>query len=260
MKHAMALITIVCASCSITLVATAQQDASGASPQEQQVLQLTNQARSEHGLQPLRWDPALAQAAKAHAALMVRNAHLDHQFQGEPTLMARASQSGAHFSSIAENIAMGPTAEAIAKQWMQSQAHRTNILDPQMNALGVGVIENSGTLYAVEDFASSVAQLSREQVEQKIGQLLKDHGVEPSGPAQDARQACTSDNASAPAGNGNTKPATVVRWQGPDMDKLPSILEQQLQGGKFTTAAVGACPTHDSGQGFSTYRVAVLLY
>jgi uncharacterized protein YkwD len=230
------------------------------SAQEQQVMDLTNQARSEHGLPALKWDPSLTQAARAHAQLMVRNAHLDHQFPGEPGLMARASQAGAHFSAIAENIALGPSANAIAKQWMQSQAHRTNILDPQMNAIGVGVIENSGTLYAVEDFANGVEQMTREQVEQKVGALLRDHGVEPTGPADDARQACMSDSGPAPNSGNGTKPATVARWQTADISKLPDVIEKQLQSGSFKTAAVGACPAQTSGQGFTVYRIAVLLY
>ncbi len=48
---------------SLALPALAQQ-----SP-EQQVMDLANQDRAQQGLTPLKWDPALAQAAAAHAQI-----------------------------------------------------------------------------------------------------------------------------------------------------------------------------------------------
>ena len=37
---------------------------------------------------------------------------LSHQFSGEPSLQDRAAQSRAHFTTIAENVAQGPTVAA----------------------------------------------------------------------------------------------------------------------------------------------------
>jgi uncharacterized protein YkwD len=36
---------------------------------------------------------------------------------------------------------------------MHSQSHRANILDMDMNSIGVGVVEQGHQLFAVEDFA-----------------------------------------------------------------------------------------------------------
>ena len=239
-------------------LAKAQQDAGSqsASPAEQQLLDATNQVRSEQGLNPLRWDASLAYAAHAHAEKMTEQGQLSHQYGGEPTLTARAAQAGAHFQAIAENIAMGPSANSIQNQWMHSMPHRTNILDPQMNAIGIAVVEKRGSLFAVEDFANSVRTMSPEQVEQKIGEMLKQKGIEPTGPKQDARQTCEMPSGSA----GGSHPGAVVRWQSSDMSKLPEVLEQRVRSGQYHTAAVGACSSTNPEQGFTTFRVAVLLY
>ena len=39
---------------------------------------------------------------------------------------------------------------------MNSPPHRANILDPEMDSLGVAVIERNGELFAVQDFALAV--------------------------------------------------------------------------------------------------------
>jgi hypothetical protein len=230
--------------------------AQAASPAEQRLLDATNQVRSEQGLEPLRWDASLAEAARAHAELMVDQNQLSHQYPGEADLTARAGQAGAHFQAVAENVAMGPSANAIQKQWMQSTPHRNNILDPQMTTIGISVLEKRGYLYAVEDFANGVASLSGEQVEQKIGALLNEQNVAPTGPKRDARQTCEMQAGIA----GDSHPGAVVRWEGPDVSKLPDVLEQRVRSGQYHTAAVGACTSARPGQGFTTYRVAVLLY
>src|SRR4051794_33614108 len=72
---------------------------------ERQLVQLVNQARSQQGLAALAWDPALAAAAQQHAQWMARSAQLSHQYPGEPDLATRASNAGARFHEIAENVA-----------------------------------------------------------------------------------------------------------------------------------------------------------
>ena len=205
---------------------------------EQEIFRLTNQDRAAQGLQALQWDPALAKAASAHAQLMVQQKQLSHQYPGEPGLTERAAQADAHFRAIAENIAMGPNPAAIEKQWMHSVPHRTNILDPRMNSIGVAVVEQNGYDYAVEDFSDGVKPLTSGQIEQQVGQLLSSKGIQPSGPADEARKDCA-------AGSGHTgpsKPGFLMRWEGSDLSRLPQQLDQAIQSGRFHTAAVGACP------------------
>src|SRR5882757_5005783 len=78
----------------------------GQSATEQALVDLANKSRAEHSLKPLSWDPALAKAARAHLVLVVQHPGIpEHQYPGEPDLIARAGNAGAHFSTVAENIA-----------------------------------------------------------------------------------------------------------------------------------------------------------
>jgi len=234
-----------------TLAAIAQ------SPAERALFAATNQARGDQGLSALKWDEALAEAARAHAEFMVQNTQLSHQYPGEPDLAPRAAQAGAHFQTIAENIAMGPTPEVIQKEWMKSPRHRANILDPSLDAAGIAVVERGGYLYAVVDFERSVESLSQDQAEGAIEKLLLAQGVQPvPSLRQDARQTCEMSHGIA----GGSKPRFVMRWQSSDLYGLPNALVERLRSGEYQTAAVGACDSANAEQGFTNYRLAVLLY
>ena len=227
-----------------------------ASTQAQTILTLTNQDRAEAGLGPLRWDPALATAAEAHAKQMAATRELSHQFPNEPALMARASSAGAHFRSIAENVAMGPSPTAIEKQWMHSVPHRTNILDPQMDSIGIAVFASGGYLYAVQDFSASVKQMDASGIEDKVEQELREAGVTTFAAKDDARTACPTNEGTVPG----SKATLVVRWESSDL-ALPAQLVSAIKTTHPAQAAVASCPaTQAANQSFTTYRVAVLLY
>jgi uncharacterized protein YkwD len=232
----------------------AQSAAPARSPAEQDLFNLTNTARSEQGLAPLQWDDSLAQAAKAHAALILQNGQLSHDFPGEADLAARAGQAGAHFQTIAENIAQGSSADSIQKEWMNSPPHRANILDAKLTAVGFSVVQRGDTLYAVADFARIVPNLTNDQVEAAIAKLLVARGIQADGSNPDARKTCEMDHGSA----GDTKPGFIMRWQGADLTKLPPELEERLQTKNYQRAVVGACSSPNGG--FNGYTVAVLLY
>ena len=244
---ALAIVTTV----SSTTTAFAQSN-----EKAQQIFNLTNQDRADHGLQPLKWDGSLASAAAAHTERMANEKSLSHQYPGEPDVSARAAQAGAHFQAIAENTAMGPNPAAVEKEWMNSTPHRTNILDPQMNQIGIAVVEKGGYLYATEDFASGAQSLTTQQVEDKVSALLRDQSIDPSGPRDKAEQACANEHGMPP---GSTAKA-VVRFQTSDLTQLPSQIADQLRSGQFSRAAVGACSPGQSQGSFTSYRVAILLY
>jgi uncharacterized protein YkwD len=65
-----------------------------------QIVLLANQARAQAGAGPLKWDAALAAAARQHCLRMAADGSISHQYPGEPDASARAAQAGAHFSLI----------------------------------------------------------------------------------------------------------------------------------------------------------------
>jgi Cysteine-rich secretory protein family len=221
-----------------------------------QLLQLLNQERANAGQEPLAWDNALAEAAQQHAEWMARGGALSHQYSGEADLAQRAAQSGVHFQTIAENIALGDSPRTISTEWMNSPPHRANVHDPRLNAVGIAIVNKDGSLYAAADFAREIPNLTPQQVEDKIISLLSARGITAGTDRQDARQSCEMEHGSA----GGTHPMFVMRWEGSVLNRLPDALEQRISTGKYKTAAVGACTSANPQQAFASYRIAVLLY
>jgi hypothetical protein len=239
-----------------TMLSWAQQPPADLPEDVSQLLMLTNQDRAAQGLGPLKWSPELAQAAQAHDERMVEHNDLQHQFADEPDVPTRAGQAGAHFQAVAENIALGPNGADIERQWMHSALHRTNILDPQMNIIGIALMRYKGEVWAVEDFAHTVEALGPSEIEGRVIGLLAQQGMQGATATADARQTCEMPHGSA----GESKPRFVMRWEGSDLSRLPDVLVSKLHSGQFHSAAVGVCDSAHPGQGFTTYRVAVLLY
>jgi hypothetical protein len=227
-----------------------------ASPAEKALLQMANQFRAEHGVAPLAWNSALARAARTHAKRMVAaSGDMEHQYPGEADMIARAAQEGAHFGAIAENLAgQGQNPAQLQQIWMTTQSHRTNLLNPKMNVVGIGVIESGGLLYAVEDFAQSVSAPKQGEIEGQVTAALQKAGMQSVKSTEEARSNCESQSNTAPGA------MLVVHWEGSDPGQLPDVLVQRIAQGTYHSAAVGACPSAQAGQGFTTYRVAVLLY
>lgn len=237
------------------LVGVTCRAAHAQSAEAQQLMDATNEDRAQHGLEPLQWDPALTRAAQAHAYEMVRHGELSHQYPGEPELVERAGRGGAHFSTVAENIAVAASPQAVEAEWMHSPPHRHNILDPQLTTIGIGLVRQGDNLWAVEDFSAAVAQMDPTQIEQKIEQLVAERGIRSVSASSAARQTCAMDH-----GFAGQRPSFVMRWEGSDLNRLPDVLEEKIRTGRYNSAAVGACGSGNQGQGFTSYRLAVLLF
>ncbi|MGO8794766.1 MAG: CAP domain-containing protein [Candidatus Sulfotelmatobacter sp.] len=152
MRIFLRLALLVCLLFSLSAATCAQ---TGASAREQQLFSLVNQMRQDRRLPALRWNEALAVAARRHAAVMAEHGVVEHVFAGEPTLASRAAQTGLRFSWLAENVAQSATIENIHAEFRKSPNHRANILDSDMDSIGIGVVERGGRLFAVEDFCKA---------------------------------------------------------------------------------------------------------
>ena len=220
---------------------------------ERALFDALNRERSAQGLSALQWDDALAAAAREHAARMAHQNVLSHQLPGEPPVQDRATRAGARFSLIAENIAVAPTPAIIHSAWMQSPHHRENILDPELNVVGIAVIRGGDGLFAVQDFSQAVANLNLNQQEHQVLADLNARGLRATQVTSDARKTCELER-----GYAGSRPLSVVRYETADLKKLPDDLEQKLRSGRYRSAAVGACQGGDAG--FTRFRIAVVLY
>jgi uncharacterized protein YkwD len=120
---------------------------------ERQLVQLINQARARHGLPLLHEDARLQAAARTHAQLMASQNTLSHQLPGESILLKRLALTGAYFYAAGETAAFNYSADAAQESFMYSPPHRTIILDPQYDMVGIGVVECDGMFWVTEDFA-----------------------------------------------------------------------------------------------------------
>lgn len=241
------------------LNAAAQQGTSPQPAKAEQLFAMANATRAQQGRGRLVWDQALADAAMKHCMRMVVEGPLSHRYGGEPDLSSRAADAGAHFSLIEENIAIGPYPGSIHQGWLESPGHRENLLNPEIDRVGIAVVAARGVLFAVADYARGVPVLSQSQVEGRVGALLRAHGVSLIRDNSEARSACRLDKGLPSNGGGNT-PSFVMRWQDANIDQLPPRLVESLSSGRYHRASVGTCQPRGAEGSFTVYRIAVLLY
>lgn len=85
---------------------------------------------------------------------MARTGRLSHNSPDGASPWERMERAGYRWGS-AENIGAGyVTAEEAMDGWMASRDHRTNILDCDLKAIGVGVASGPGGPWWTQDFGT----------------------------------------------------------------------------------------------------------
>jgi len=117
------------------------------STSEQQLFQLTNQARAAAGRKALHWDASLATFARARAKDMIVRNYFAHQIPPDGhTVFDVMSNAGYCFNLAGENIGWNnyPEDQAtseIQTMFMNSPDHRQNILGPAWDVVGIGAYQ-----------------------------------------------------------------------------------------------------------------------
>ena len=103
---------------------------------ESTLLDAINETRAAHGLPPLRVDPKLVRAARAHSHDMLRRDYFGHGAMGE-----RLLSFGVRGRLLGENIAWAAPTRAITSRvlrgWMKSPPHRANLLRRNFRRIGI---------------------------------------------------------------------------------------------------------------------------
>ena len=109
---------------------------------EQQVVQLTNEERSKHGLQPLQIDTEVSKVAREKSRDMAANNYFAHNSPTYGSPFDMMKQFGVDYRTAGENIAKGQrTPQQVVNAWMNSEGHRANILNGNFTHIGVGYVE-----------------------------------------------------------------------------------------------------------------------
>ena len=110
---------------------------------------LLNAERAGQGVAPLASDAVLEQAATAYSATMIAQRFFAHVSPAGQLLEQRLAPyfTGAQTWDVGENLAWGETSlatpRAIVAGWMQSDAHRANILSARFTEIGIGIVSGS---------------------------------------------------------------------------------------------------------------------
>lgn len=250
-----------------------QQVAPGTSPvfemdAERQLLELANAERVRAGLAPLKMDDGLVRAARAHAAKMAAEEQLSHQFAGEPTLADRISETSLlHLDRAGENVATAPDVDGAHHALMASPPHRDNLLSPNFNVAGIGVVRKGAQLFVAQDFGDSIATVSVQQaqglVEESI-ERLREQAHMPrlarvSNNNMEAR-ACAMAQADSLSAAPPLTAGYMLKYTSMTPEKLPAAISKVIAQRGLRTYSAGTCyartPKYPSG----AYWVVLIFY
>ena len=125
-------------------------------PNVEDVVRMVNEERAKVGLSPLRTTTSLDKAAQIRAEELTKYySHTRPDGRLCYTVLYETGAMGGVWT-LAENIvAQAPTAEAAMKAWMDSPAHRENILSRHYTKIGVAfAYDSNGVCYWVQDFTN----------------------------------------------------------------------------------------------------------
>jgi uncharacterized protein YkwD len=118
------------------------------SASEQQLLALTNQARSSAGRKTLRWDGALASIARWRSKDMIQRDYFSHDIPGGGQVFDEMDQRGYCYRVAGENIGWNTypddsATSQIQQMFMNSSGHRANILRKDWDRIGIGAYKGA---------------------------------------------------------------------------------------------------------------------
>lgn len=143
LAHRRTVILAVLVALVVTLLAPGTARAADADA-EHAFVAAVNQERAAAGLAAVSVAADLVGVARQHAVVMADGQDLHHN----PNLTTQVSG----WQKVGENVGKGPSVAPIQQAFMESPAHRANVLDPDWTEIGVGVEARDGRLWVVEVF------------------------------------------------------------------------------------------------------------
>jgi uncharacterized protein YkwD len=122
---------------------------------QQEILDLVNLDRAQHGLPSLQLNPVLNLAAMAKAEDMLSHNYFAHTSPTGATPWHWFKVMGYEYSYAGENLAEGYSkAEELQQSLMASPSHRANILSPNYSDVGLAIVSVNDTNLVVQLFGS----------------------------------------------------------------------------------------------------------
>jgi uncharacterized protein YkwD len=253
-QAALVLLLLIC-----THLAAFAQEGADAEKLRSLALQLVNKSRAEAKLPPLQIGKEINEAARYHAADMLRRNFYDHTSPEGKSVGDRYQKAGgSRWKITAENIARctgcdlsAKTVEELQRGWMNSKGHRENILRKGITQFGFSIVAAPGKpLYAVQTFTGPgvpngisgnqpAKRLSEAEVAKKALEILNKERKQAGRPAFTESPALTK-AARSLLPQKNLDDFNLSR-SGKLMDALPAGERQDWQSLSVLAAACGGC-------------------
>jgi uncharacterized protein YkwD len=107
---------------------------------------LINAYRRKKGLRPLKLQPALTEAARAHSRDLAKWDRISHFGSDGSNPWDRVKRAGYHAKLAAENVGTGQASlEEVLKGWEASPGHNKNLLLPDAEHMGIALVQDPKT-------------------------------------------------------------------------------------------------------------------
>jgi uncharacterized protein YkwD len=126
--------------------ALSDRDYSGTHLDAERARDLVNAYRREKGLRPLKLQPALTEAARAHSRDLARWDRISHFGSDGSNPWDRVKRAGYNAKLAAENVGTGQvTIDEVLKGWQTSPGHNKNLLLADAEHMGIALVQDAKT-------------------------------------------------------------------------------------------------------------------
>lgn len=144
-----------------------------------------NRERAAAGLASLAVAGDLVAVARAHSVRMADGAELHHN--------ASLTSQVADWQRVGENVGRGPDVGVIHTAFMESPAHRANILETGWTEIGVGVEVRDGRVWVTQVFRLPAATPTPEPAPQPEAEPANEPAPAPAGDPEAAPEATATE-------------------------------------------------------------------
>jgi uncharacterized protein YkwD len=108
--------------------------------------ELVNAYRKQNGLRPLKLQPALTDAARAHSRDLAKWDRISHFGSDGSNPWDRVKRAGYNAKLAAENVGTGQASvEEVMKGWQASPGHNKNLLLKDAEHMGIALVQDPKT-------------------------------------------------------------------------------------------------------------------
>ncbi len=128
---------------------------------QSELVRITNIHRADYGLGPLKEDKRLSASALKKTEDMIAKKYFEHLSPSGIGVKDLAQEAGYSYLYVGENLAVGTftSEEDLIQAWMDSPAHKENILNTKYQDIGIAVLKGTyqgrNVWYGVQHFGLS---------------------------------------------------------------------------------------------------------